>query len=386
MSTASTSALSSHLSYFFPLMWNYVYADTPQGTTLHETFNELRAYRDLLHLFHACINVYDEPSMEEPTSYIKRDQLKRLKYDALQTRMLDVRARLTAFLTPISAMPNIHAHINYQSAEHMHAYPMQSAVSVLNLWETPSLLNYIFTSNDTDAKNLIDCGADTNEQFFSGETTLEMAIQKELPTTVRALVTRNPTLLYQGNHATLLHRAAASTSSVILKFLLTTLWHRKELKKRLHVSDQLGLTPLTEALQLGHVKHVKLLLEANSRVDHVTGLGDAPTWPPIAYAVAHAAPHQSSPCLALLIEHRADVNMSIGPSATALTLSCHLGNLYVVKQLVTAGAKLHLEECKEEQQPIAFARKEGHDHIVNWIEPGKRPNKKRKSQAHKSVN
>lgn len=383
MDASSSSSLTVSPS-LLTLCWTHVYAATPQGTTLCETVEEMRVYRDLLHLFHACINVYNEPSMEDKTSFIKHEYLVLLGYDALQKRIKQVRTRLIAFLMPTTLIQSIYARVDC-SRMRIQSNPIKVAVDVLDMLEAPPLLNLILQAQENKAIALLKCGADTRVRFFSGMTALEMAIKKGLVETIEALVSHNEKLLdmRDAQDRTPLHLAAQQTSSAVLETLLKKLWQYRDLKICLRAVDQWGLTPLTEAIQMGHVRHVRLLLKAGSDANHVPMIGNTPSWPPIAHAVTHTAPNQPSESLTLLIAHRADVNLSIGPSATALTMACHVGNLDLVQQLVKAGARLHLEECEEKQQPIARARRQGHMHVVTWLEqlPSEQPNKKQKRQS-----
>lgn len=351
---------STSIVSYIPCLWESFYYRTPAPSSLKATVETMRSYRDLLHLFQAC--VHTTTPIEGSPSHIC--------YAALQKKLSLMRTYMETCLKR-NTIQKIYENVNC-SHERIANRIVDTAIDVVDILESSTLLHHISISEEDLALAYLSQGSDTSTLFFSRTTALEMAIKRGLSMVVKTLC-QEPCFFAQNAHGcTMLHLATHPSDIKTLRMLLSQLcYQEKNSEKRykiLHIVNSKGYTALVEAIHRGAVKHVELLLNAGSGVDYIPHTKHPTNWPPIAHAVFSAPTTHSSVCLDALIRHKANVNISIGPSATPLTLACHTGNFFSVQRLVTAGADIVLKDCDEGQQPISIARREGHPEIADWLE------------------
>lgn len=356
---------------FLQPLWHF-YQKTPERMTLRETMEEMRFYRDLLHLFQALAYTARPAFVAIKTRQVTNlspISISRPLQDpliALQEKINHVRRRLETFLN--NSIPAEFASTLDCSIERIQVRPMHVALDVMDRLEATALLNHIFQKNEETALRLLECGANEKERSFSGKSILELSIEYGLQQVVTKLCKKLETLDTNtiGLRDTPLHLAARQPNLNILKTLLQHLWYHPTPRdaSRIDTPNELGHTAMTEAIRYGHLAHIKCLLMEGSEINAVDLHGRSP----IVYAVMQNPPIRQKACMALLIEHKAAVNISINSSATPLIVACFLGRLSVVKQLVQAGATIQLPEYKDEKQPIEIARGRKHMDVVEWLE------------------
>lgn len=317
----------------------------PAPNSLKAAVETLRSYRDLLYLFQAAC-VHTDMPIEKSPPY--------LCYAALQKKITLVHAYMENVL-----------YINLRIQRIYAAFAGSYEFMDTEDWQPPTLLLNMAHRQASRIPGGLAQGF--NAFHFSNTTALATTVQ--LPEMVEILHQEHLFFVQNANGSTVLHLAAHQSIGVLKKLFLE-LWYlgMPERIKLLHIVNKQGWTALIEAIHYGAKTHVKWLLCAGSDVDYIPNTAHGNNWPPIAHAVASAPTADYSACLDVLIRHNANVNIHIGPSATALTLACHMGNFFSVRQLVAAGAAIVLKNCDEKQQPISIARREGHVAIADWLQ------------------
>lgn len=125
---------------------------------------------------------------------------------------------------------------------------------------------------------------------------------------------------------------------------------------RLDARDALGRTPLHVALANGKIQAAELLLQQGAEDDRQALL--------FQLAEAQALDRDS---IDFLTAHGADLN-SIGPEGRApLHLAVAAGNLKLAKQLISAGAKVNLEDSSG-QTPLDIASGQDEPTLIRLLE------------------
>lgn len=365
-------------SFVFPLLWHHCYQPTPAGTSLLDTVKEIQFYLDFLHLFQTSRRHYSAtlPNLKGITVISSPYRMQDDPLAALQKRVNTAYKRLMGFLGTFNDTRGLLP--PDCSFEQVQSYPLQLAVNLLDVMESPPFLKNIRMQNQPAALKLLECGATETLRFPSGATPLEISIRFDLQHVVKMLCNKLKKLdAYNHEQNTPLHLAVKLPSTHILKLLLEHPYYKQE--SALEAVNAEGYTALMHAAQLGRSFHLCALLKANSEVNATCPEG----WTALAHAIAHSPTdgleNEPNACVELLINHRASVNLPIGPAATALTLACHLGKLGIVQQLVRAGAFIYLPDCDESNQPIERARVNGFIAIIEWLEAQSYPN----NRSHK---
>ncbi|XP_063718896.1 inversin-like isoform X3 [Symsagittifera roscoffensis] len=190
------------------------------------------------------------------------------------------------------------------------------------------------------------------------------------------------------NGATALHAAATSGNADCVKLLLNVGCKM--------TADNMKLTPLARAAELGHVAIAQLLIKHGAKLKHQDREGRYPLhWAcyggslrmcellvvgqqqsvdvncsdhlgrtPLQYA----AQKGFNNCISLLVQHGADPNLQDAQGRTALHWSCSLGHLDAVRLLVKCDAFPNYMEFSEERYtPLDYALLNSHHEVAQFM-------------------
>ena len=126
------------------------------------------------------------------------------------------------------------------------------------------------------------------------------------------------------------------------------------------LQNSAGYTALIVACESGHTKVVKVLLEHGANTSLIAKNGN--------FALDRASYGGYRSIVKLLIKHNAFVNLANKLGVTALFAASSHGRFSTVQLLLQAGADKRMKTRDGHQsQAIDFARKAGHDQIVNLL-------------------
>lgn len=129
---------------------------------------------------------------------------------------------------------------------------------------------------------------------------------------------------------------------------------------RLNARDSRGRTPLSYAVEKGHIKFVTILLDTGADIDSRDSTG----WTPLLMA----ALRRWDDIADLLVARGAKYNLEIGCQGhTPLTYAASIGNEQFVKILLSKGANPDGKDPAHKRTPLIWAAKNGHLAVVRLL-------------------
>lgn len=181
-------------------------------------------------------------------------------------------------------------------------------------------------------KTLLSKGANVEARSAGGVCLLHFAIENEQPITViETLLAHGANLeARSGPMVTLLHAAATMDNEENLLFLI----HKGA---DIQAKTAEGYTPLHYAAGSCNVRNVQILLKYGVHVNERSYDG--------ATALHFAASHGAEQALTTLVDNGGDLEIKVDDELTALDLSLSARDKGIVRILLSAGARLNVNDC-----------------------------------------
>jgi ankyrin repeat protein len=214
-----------------------------------------------------------------------------------------------------------------------------------------TLIRAVMLGDVKEVQQLIEGGADVNEQEDSEGTVLMMAASRKDIEVVKVLLANGADINAKSKDGRTALMAAAYGDAKITKLLLD-----RGADVRTKTED--GHTALLSAVMAGSADAVKMLLDKGADVNALSESNMSSET-----CLMHAAGSGQEAIVKLLLENGADVNAKTKHGGTALLPACNSGQVEIVKMLLDKGADVN----SGGGTALLYASEKGHTDVVKML-------------------
>ena len=193
----------------------------------------------------------------------------------------------------------------------------------------------------------------TNASYPGIHRVLSLAVEKRMQVLSKLLITRDPDLakLDDKRRSILWHSADKGLTETVGRLLATGRFDVNQV-------DAGGYSALAQAVTGGHLKIVRMLIEAGADPRGQTGEGNS--------MLMLAVLSKKADLVEYMLRHEPDINRRNDIGDTALMIAAGDGQLRIVEKLMDAGADLRMRN-NEEMNAVQIAKNAGHEQTAKTI-------------------